>query len=60
MERIKLWSIETGQEMATFYGHQDQIWSVEFLSTRDMIASQSEDDTVKLWSIEDRTGGSYI
>jgi WD40 repeat protein len=50
---VQLWSIETGQELATFAGHEGYVTSVAFSPRGDLIASGSNDGTVKLWSIED-------
>lgn len=47
---IKVWSIVTGEELATFSGHD--VASIAFSPRDDLIVSGSNDGTIKLWSIE--------
>jgi WD40 repeat protein/serine/threonine protein kinase/tetratricopeptide (TPR) repeat protein len=46
---LKLWSVPSGAELATFHGHQHPVYSVAFSPDGTQIASGSSDQTVKLW-----------
>ena len=51
-DTVKLWSIETRQEIVTFKGYQDLGWDVAISPTGDVIAWGTNDYTIKLWSVE--------
>ena len=48
---IRLWDPETGTVTATLKGHQNMIWSVKFSADGQLLASCSDDATIKLWDI---------
>ena len=48
---VKLWDAANGQELKTFSGHTDQIWSVAFSPDSKRLASGSHDKSVKVWDI---------
>ena len=48
---LRLWDVETGQIIATFPGHTDEVTSVSFSPDGSMIASSAWDDRVKLWDV---------
>ncbi|MFM6741670.1 MAG: WD40 repeat domain-containing protein, partial [Microcystis panniformis] len=49
---IELWNVETGNEIRTLTGHNEQIYCVSFSSDGKTLASGSEDKTIKLWNVE--------
>lgn len=49
---VQLWDTETGEELRTFTGHTDNIWSVAFAADGKGLVSGSEDGTVRVWDIE--------
>ena len=51
-QTVKLWSVETGQSVKTFSGHQKAVGSVAFSPDGKYLATGSEDKTIKLWSLE--------
>ncbi|MFN6274728.1 MAG: NACHT and WD repeat domain-containing protein, partial [Microcystis sp.] len=49
---IKLWNVETGEEIRTLKGHNGHVYSASFSSDGKTLASGSEDTTIKLWNLE--------
>nr|NCR55544.1 hypothetical protein [Microcystis aeruginosa L211-07] len=49
---IKLWNVETGQEIRTLKGHDRSVSSVNFSPDGKTLVSGSWDKTIKLWSNE--------
>jgi WD40 repeat protein len=49
---VKLWDINTGHCINTFYGHQSWIWSVAFSPDGNLLASGSYDHTTKVWDTQ--------
>ncbi|TFK42875.1 quinon protein alcohol dehydrogenase-like superfamily [Crucibulum laeve] len=48
---IKLWDIDTGNTIRTFFGHIEGVWSVA--SDKMRLVSGSHDRTIKVWSREE-------
>lgn len=42
----------TGNCSKTFVGHSDNVWSVDFSPSQQIIATCSQDRTIKLWNLE--------
>ncbi|KAF7777462.1 hypothetical protein Agabi119p4_3534 [Agaricus bisporus var. burnettii] len=48
---VKLWDIETGETLRTFFGHIEGVWAVA--SDKLRLVSGSHDRTIKVWSREE-------
>ena len=48
---LKLWNLETGEELRTFAGHSDQVNSVAVSSDGKLAVSVSRDRTLKVWEL---------
>jgi serine/threonine protein kinase/WD40 repeat protein len=48
---VRLWEVESGEARATLKGHSNLIRGVAFLDGGRMLASGSEDRTVKVWDV---------
>ena len=49
--KIKVWSVESGECVTTLAGHSDSVNSVSFSPDGAFIVSGSNDNTVKVWSV---------
>ncbi|BAY42529.1 WD-40 repeat-containing protein [Scytonema sp. HK-05] len=49
---MKLWNVNTGECVKTLEEHIDQVYSVTFSPDGQIIASGSEDQTIKLWNVK--------
>ncbi len=49
---IRLWDLQTGQEIRQFNGHTDAVWDVKFSPDGTTILSASSDKSVILWDVE--------
>lgn len=48
---IRIWDIQTGKILKTFYGHTDSVNSVSFSPDEKFLVSGSSDNTIKVWDI---------
>ena len=48
---IKIWQVDTGKEVMTLEGHNDDITSVAISADNKILASGSKDKTLKLWAL---------
>ena len=49
---IKIWNLESGQEIKTLKGHSESVNSVAISSDNKYIVSGSADNSIKIWNIE--------
>lgn len=59
---ICLWNTEIAQPVSTFQEHTKRVWCVSFASAahHKQFASASDDRTVRLWTIDDKTSTASI
>jgi WD40 repeat protein/predicted Ser/Thr protein kinase len=53
--RLRLWDVESGQELRCFLGHRDAVWSVAFSPDGCRALSGSYDASIRLWHVGDST-----
>jgi WD40 repeat protein len=49
---VRLWDVETGNELRCFEGHADNVSSVCFTNDNKSIVSVSQDKTIRMWDIK--------
>jgi WD40 repeat protein/transcriptional regulator with XRE-family HTH domain len=57
-ELIKIWDLESETVIKTLPGHEGDVWSIEFSSDGQQLASGGTDRTVRIWDIA--TGESLV
>ena len=50
---IKRWNITTGECLQTYTGHTNWVWSIAYTPCGSRIVSAGEDETIKIWNVED-------
>ena len=50
-KKVKLWNVETKENIATLEGHNGDVNSVSFSPDGGLLATGSSDDSVKLWDV---------
>lgn len=48
---IQVWSVATGEPLATLYGHQSSLYTLAWSPDGTMLASGSDDQSIRLWSM---------
>jgi WD40 repeat protein len=54
-ETIKLWNLDSKQEIATLEGHRDSVMTVAFSPDGKTLASGSCDMTIKFWQARENS-----
>ena len=49
---VKLWEVETGRHIATFWGHTTDVQAVAFAPNNELLASASFDGSILLWDLK--------
>ncbi|PLZ57433.1 hypothetical protein CBP24_10530 [Fischerella thermalis WC439] len=49
---IKLWNIQTKEEICTLTGHTDEVYSLAFSPDGQILASGSADGSIRIWLVE--------
>lgn len=52
---VKLWDVETGKEVRTFYGHTSRVLCIAFSPDGKSLASGGSDFVIKLWDVRSGT-----
>jgi WD40 repeat protein len=52
VDRVKLWSLATHQEVSTFDGHQRNIFAALFSPTGNLLVTADYEGSVRLWSAQ--------
>ena len=47
---IKLWNVNTGENIRKFLGHNKAVWTIA-IGSNNILASGGEDQTIKLWHL---------
>jgi WD40 repeat protein len=50
VDRVKLWSLTTRQEVSTLEGHQQNIFSAMFSPTGDLLVTADYEGSIRLWA----------
>ena len=49
---IKIWKLESGEEMKTLKGHSGSVYSVAFHNNKNILVSGSGDATIRIWDLD--------
>ena len=49
---VRLWDVNTGENVHTFWGHPTDVWSLDFSPDGNLLASGSYDGTILLWDMK--------
>ena len=49
---VRLWDVNTGENVHTFWGHPTDVWSLDFSLDGNLLASGSYDGTILLWDMK--------
>jgi len=52
---VRLWNLETGEEIAVFTGHTDTVWTLDFSPDGRLLATAGEDGRILIWDVESQS-----
>lgn len=50
-DTVRLWWLETGEQLRIFEGHEDEVTSVALSPDGCLVLSGSQDETLRVWSL---------
>jgi len=52
---VRLWNLETGEEIAVLTGYTDTVWALDFSPDGRLLATAGEDGRILIWDVESQS-----